>query len=201
MTSSARPPEPPRRASWGPGSILLAAAGVAYPFVVYAAWDRVPAPAFIAAALMLVLLRAATLRHLAPRPLLAVGGVAASGLGLLALVDPGLATRAYPVLVSLVFATAFGASLVYPPTLIERFARLREPALTPAAVVYTRKVTIAWTAFLLANAAVSGITAMAGDLALWTLYNGLVSYLLMGLLFGGELLVRRRVRARHGQRP
>jgi uncharacterized membrane protein len=201
MTFSARPPEPSRPAAWGLGSILLAAAGVAYPFIVYAAWDRVPAQAFIAAALILVLLRAATLRHLAPRPLLAIGAVAAIGLGLLALVDASLATRAYPVLVSLVFATAFGASLVYPPTLIERFARLREPDLPPAAIVYTRKVTIAWTAFLLANAGVSGLTAMAGDLALWTLYNGLVSYLLMGLLFGGELLIRRRVRGRPERLP
>lgn len=35
----------------------------------------------------------------------------------------------------------------------------------------------------------------AGEEA-WALYNGFISYLLMGLMFAGEWLIRRRVRRR-----
>ncbi|WP_223486976.1 hypothetical protein [Stenotrophomonas indicatrix] len=31
----------------------------------------------------------------------------------------------------------------------------------------------------------------------WMLYNGMLAYVMMGLLFGGEWLVRRRVKAAH----
>jgi uncharacterized membrane protein len=174
----------------------LAVAGVAYPFGVYAAWDRLPAGVFVVTALILVLLRASALRRLAPRALLPAAVVLASLLILLSWLDADLAGRAYPVLVSLIFAAAFGLSLVYPPPLIERLARLREPDLPPEGVTYTRKVTIVWTVFLLGNSAVSALTAVLGDLALWTLYNGLVSYLLIGLLFAVEFFIRRRLRNR-----
>jgi uncharacterized membrane protein len=59
-----------------------------------------------------------------------------------------------------------------------------------------RRVTVVWFVFLLGNATVSAATAVHGDMALWTLYNGLVAYLLMGLLFAVEFLVRRRVQGR-----
>jgi uncharacterized membrane protein len=39
-------------------------------------------------------------------------------------------------------------------------------------------------------------TALFTSMATWTLYNGLIAYLLMGLLFAGEYLVRLRVKAR-----
>ena len=37
---------------------------------------------------------------------------------------------------------------------------------------------------------------LLGDMALWSLYNGLPSYLLVGTLMGGEWLLRRRLQAR-----
>jgi uncharacterized membrane protein len=87
----------------------------------------------------------------------------------------------------------FAVSLRYPPTIVERIARLREPDLPPAGVAYTRQVTRVWVGFLLANAAVSFWTARWGSLDQWALWNGLLSYLAMGALFGGEYLVRRMV--------
>jgi len=120
MTSSARLPEAaqPDTASRVPRSIFLAAAGAVYPFAVYAAWDHVPGGVFVAVALALLVLRAATLRRLMPQYLLPVGAAAAISLALLSWLDTGLAVRAYPVLISLVFATAFGVSLLYPPAVM-----------------------------------------------------------------------------------
>ena len=54
-------------------------------------------------------------------------------------------------------------------------------------------MTIAWTVFLVSNAGVSAATGVWGTLDQWTLWNGLISYLLMGALFGGEYAVRRIV--------
>ncbi len=181
-----------------PGVAVLALGGIglAYPFLVYAALGRVPAGALAMVALALIgarlsLTRGIVARSLAPT-MLAVLVVTAA----LAFVEASLAALAYPVLMSLGMAAAFGLSLRGGPTLVEIFASFTHPDPTPVAKAYMRKVTLVWCVFLLGNAAVSAVTVALGDMALWTLYNGLISYVLMGVLFGAEYLVRRRVRAR-----
>lgn len=100
----------------------------------------------------------------------------------------------YPIAVSVALLGLFGWSLTQPMTLVERLARLQDPDLPPAGVRYTRTVTQVWCGFFVLNGALAAATVWYGDLALWSLYNGLVSYLLMGLLMGGEYLVRLRVK-------
>lgn len=100
----------------------------------------------------------------------------------------------YPLAVSLALLGLFGWSLGQPMSLVERLARLTDPELPPAGVRYTRTVTRVWCGFFLVNGALAAATIWHGDLALWSLYNGLISYLLMGLLMGGEYLVRLRVK-------
>lgn len=106
--------------------------------------------------------------------------------------------KLYPVLVSLALLIVFAASLIWPPSLIERIARTREPDLPPQAVAYTRRVTQVWCVFFVINAAISLWTVWRASDAIWALYNGLISYVLMGLLMAAEWLLRRRVRGRHG---
>jgi uncharacterized membrane protein len=84
----------------------------------------------------------------------------------------------------------FGYTLWRGPPMIERFARIVEPNLPESGVRYTRVVTWVWVAFFLINGLVATYTALYSDWSTWTLYNGLIAYLGMGLLFGGELLVR-----------
>lgn len=105
--------------------------------------------------------------------------------------------KLYPVLVNAVMLGVFAYSLISPPSLIERFARLKEPDLPPAGVRYTRQVTQVWCAFFLVNGSIALATALWASPAVWSLYNGLISYLLMGVLFGGEYLVRQRFKRRH----
>lgn len=102
---------------------------------------------------------------------------------------------AYPVFVSMVFFAVFAYSLAYPPTIVERLARLEDPDLPPKGVDYTRKVTLVWTGFFLLNASLSLLTIRYGDPWLWSLYNGGVFYVLMGLLMAVEMFVRRKVKA------
>ena len=98
--------------------------------------------------------------------------------------------------VSLLLLLLFARSLWQPQTLIERLARLQDPQLPAEAIRYTRRVTQVWCGFFVVNGTLALTTVLLGDMALWSLYNGLLSYLLMGTLMGGEWLLRRRLQAR-----
>jgi uncharacterized membrane protein len=178
---------------------VLATAGVAYPFLVYAGLAYLPGRMLLLVGLAMVLARLLFVRGIEVLAVWSVPlGVGAAVLAVLAVVDPPWGARAYPVVMSLAACGAFAITLLHPPSLVERIARRTEPDLPPQGVRYTRRVTQVWAGFLAANAAVAAALAAWGTLAQWTLWNGLVSYLLMGALFAGEMLVRRRVRRRAG---
>ncbi|WP_260767311.1 COG4648 family protein [Klebsiella aerogenes] len=99
----------------------------------------------------------------------------------------------YPVVVSGVMLAVFGGSLWSSMPVVERLARLRDPVLSERAVRYTRRVTQIWCAFFIGNGGIALVTALYGDMSLWTAWNGMISYLLMGMLMAGEWLVRQRV--------
>ena len=125
---------------------------------------------------------------LAATLLLALAAVWSNGL---------LPLKLYPVLVNAALLGAFAYSLVCPPSMIERVARLREPQLPQRAIVYTRRVTQVWCAFFIVNGSLALWTALYASAALWSLYNGLIAYLLIGLLLAGEYCVRGFVKRRH----
>ena len=112
-----------------------------------------------------------------------------------------LPLKLYPVLVNGAMLAAFGASLLSGPSMIERLARLREPGLPPAAVAYTRRVTQAWCLFFVLNGSAALGTALFASDAAWSLYNGVIAYLLMGAMFGGEYLLRLRFKRLHAAIP
>lgn len=99
--------------------------------------------------------------------------------------------RLYPAAVNAGLLALFGLSLYRAPPMIERFARLKHPDLPPAGVRYTRRVTQIWCVFFAANGALAAYTALFASREAWALYNGLIAYLLIGVLMGGEWLFRR----------
>lgn len=100
--------------------------------------------------------------------------------------------RFYPVIISIGLFVLFVSSLFFPPPIIERIARLQHPQLPEQGVIYTRKVTLVWSLFFLLNGMIATLTAVWGSFECWSLYNGLISYSLMGLLMGVEYWVRIR---------
>ena len=98
----------------------------------------------------------------------------------------------YPLLVNLAFFTFFTISLYHPPTIIERIARRQRKEFPERAIIYTRKVTKAWCVFFLLNGSVSALTIFHSE-TWWMLYNGFISYILIGLMLVGEYLIRLRV--------
>lgn len=99
----------------------------------------------------------------------------------------------YPVAVNLVMLGVFGLSLRSKMPVVERLARLRDPALPPEGVRYTRQVTKVWSLFFMLSAAAALFTALHGNLRVWTLWNGMIAYLLTGLLMASEWLLRQRL--------
>ena len=172
---------------------VLLAVSLAYPVVVYLALGHV-SPRWIALLLVaLALARAWVTRESFWLVAAALAGVlAVAG----ALGDQWGPLKLYPALVNLVMFGLFAMSLWRGPSVAERLARVRDPDFPPAAVVYTRRVTQVWCGFFVVNGLLAVATALWASTAVWTLYNGLLSYVAMGALMGGEWLVRRRVRAR-----
>ena len=102
--------------------------------------------------------------------------------------------RFYPVLVNGALLAIFSWSLLSPPSLIERLARLQHPDLSPEGIIYTRRVTQVWCGFFIVNGVIALVTALWSSFEVWSLYNGLIAYLLMGILMGGEYVVRMKTR-------
>lgn len=182
---------------------LAAALTLVYPFAIWAGHGAVE-PRWLAGLLLLTV--ATRLPALGAGLGLGVGlgraarwsALAALGLAALAVAaNAVLPLKLYPVLVNGALLALFAGSLVSGPTAVERLARLREPGLPPAAVAYTRRVTQAWCAFFVVNGAACLGTALFSSEAVWSLYTGVVSYLLMGLMFGGEYLLRMRFKRFH----
>lgn len=189
-------PETKRRGG-DPLSLFLGAVSLLFPFIALFLARPLGPMAVVLALVVVLVLRAVTgLGKGQPQALTWAALAAAGLLGAGSLIDADLAMRTYPVLMSLAMLSAFAASLARPPTMIERFARLIEPDLPPAGVRYARGVTWAWCGFFAVNAGVALWTALAASLEVWALYNGLISYGVMGLLLGGELLLRGPVRRR-----
>jgi uncharacterized membrane protein len=178
------------------GAVVLVVLSFLYPAFVYGLKSVLPPQAFTGLALLLVGLRVATLGSEATQiwrgPLIAAGVVIAVS----ATLDGQIAAKIYPFALSLGAAYAFGNSLWKPPSLIERLARIREPNMPAAGQRYCRIVTMIWTVWLVVNAAIAALLAIWASEEAWALWTGLLAYLIMGVLFGGEMLIRPRLRAR-----
>ncbi len=134
------------------------------------------------------------------RNLLGWLGPCAAAMGALALICRSVwSLLFYPVLVNLAFLIVFAVSLRREQSIIETFARRLDPDLPPEGVRYTRRVTKAWCVFFIVNGSIALWTTGQSP-EIWALYNGLIAYLLMGLMFGGEWLTRRRFLQHHPRR-
>ena len=184
-----------------PSKIFFAAIFVAYPVMVYFGLMLFDARSV---AVLLILLVGARLVFAsrtgswrALRPQLVFALTAATAIGFLVIVsDSSIFLKFYPVCINALMLVLFFVSLLHPPTVIERIARIRNPDLPDAAIRYTRNVTIVWCVFFIFNGSAALYTSLYASLEIWTLYNGAISYILMGILFAGEYLIRRRFQNR-----
>jgi uncharacterized membrane protein len=93
---------------------------------------------------------------------------------------------------SMILLMSFGYTLLYPPSIIEVFASMVIPERSPEEIAYCRRVTMMWVIFFICNGALAFFTACCASLDVWSLYNGLISYVLIAILFTVELCCRYR---------
>lgn len=105
--------------------------------------------------------------------------------------------KLYPVLMSFGFFCTFTYSLFTSEPIIESFARVKKKEFSLAELKYIRRLTVFWSGWLLANTLIALYTVLFCSLDSWLLYNGMVSYIISGLIFGGEFLYRKIVLQRN----
>ncbi|MCQ2604061.1 MAG: AMP-binding protein [Spirochaetia bacterium] len=110
----------------------------------------------------------------------------------------GILLKFYPVAVNAVFLVLFGHTLFVPPCIIYRFATLYDRSISHSMYrkrveKYCWKVTVIWCIFFIINGSIAFLSVYDRSYKWWAVYNGCISYILMGILFAGEFLVRRIV--------
>ena len=102
----------------------------------------------------------------------------------------------YPPICNFFIFCVFFFSLFGKETIIQKIARACGDKLEKPAFDYTRKITYVWCVFTFINLLISIWTIFLPD-NVWIIYNGFISYLLVGLLFGVEYIVRITLRKRN----
>lgn len=180
-----------------PGAVLVTILLALYPLLVYWSLDFLQ-PRWLGMLLIVMLVMRHHDKLLAAARQTRMGEriVIVTLLSLAAMVaasNSELLLKIYPATANLGMLILFGLSLLQPPSMVERFARLAQPGLPDEAIPYTRKVTLLWCAFFIVNGGIALFTALYSSREIWALYNGLITYILMGLLFAGEWSYRRFV--------
>ena len=171
---------------------------VAYPIIVYFGLNHFEARMIALALIVIAVARLLTVgrwKQLAagtPQTYLIIAAMLLIGISAMASNSPVL-LQYYPVCLNALMLALFGISLVRPPSIIEQIARAHDPELRPAAIPYTRKVTIVWCGYFAFNGSMALYTILGTSLDFWAIYNGFISYCLMGILIGGEILLRRHL--------
>jgi uncharacterized membrane protein len=180
------------------GRYLVMAAVLIFPFSVYFLIDNLGVEWL---GVILFILLAARLSPLiranrwAPIVFLVAGGIF---LAALKWTGNAVILQLYPTFISLGLLSAFGVTLIHPPTMIERFATAAGMVVNSRSISYTRAVTILWCIFFTINAAVSAIIAVGGSMRAWTIYNGFLSYIIIGAIFASEYVFRQFYMRRSG---
>ena len=106
--------------------------------------------------------------------------------------------KLYSVAISLIFLAAFGSTLFSAPSMVFRLATLMDKTIKGSSWEreverYCFKVTLIWCCFFIVNGCASVWTAFFASDRVWSIYNGGISYVLMGMIFAVEFIVRKKV--------
>lgn len=178
-------------------TLLLVVSVIAYPLVVYLNIEKIAPGWYAGVLLFFVVLRfAVSGNDKGPKGWLLPVSAAVFCI-MVMLYDSVIMLKFYPVLMNAGMGLIFIASLADSQTLIEKFARAAGKKPPQAAAGYLRTLTLCWGVLLLFNGAIAAYTAWFTSTATWALYNGLISYLLIGCFVLLELGYRELYKKKH----
>lgn len=171
--------------------VLVVLALLAYPFAVYLGLERLgPKPFALVLGLLVALRLFIVGRHTRGRLAVILLILLAGYVGAVWVSGDARFLKAYPVLVNAGLFLVFAGSLHRPPTVIERGLVLAGQEVPARASSYLWWVTFGWSVFFVVNGLIAAWTAWAAPLGVWTLYNGVLAYVLIAALFGIEYCIR-----------
>lgn len=100
-----------------------------------------------------------------------------------------IVAKLYPPVADLFIFLVFFISIFQKETIIQKFAKQINKNLCEKEITYTRNLTYVWCVFLFINFLIALITVFLSD-RIWFLYNGCISYILIGMIFAIEYIVR-----------
>ncbi len=108
----------------------------------------------------------------------------------------------YPVLLNIGLFVVFFSSLDSAKNFIQKIAEKTSGAsLDATGVRYTRTVTKIWCGFFITNIVVSISLIWRQAFDWWAIYNGLVSYIMIGILLVGERILRKKIQHKMRHNP
>lgn len=167
-----------------------------YPVVVYFGIRFLPATFFAVLLAVVVLLRGTVARPEERTTLLPVILLLFAYAVAAAIVGRTQALLYYPVLVNVLLCVSFTLSLRAGKPILLRVVRSRGIAVNEHAQRYLTGLTRVWAVFFAMNA-LAALWTTTATLKTWTLYNGLVSYVLVGTLMLCEWLYRIHYKRKH----
>ena len=105
----------------------------------------------------------------------------------------------YPPVVNFCFFIIFFSSIFQEKTIIQQIALSVEPDANEHVMRYTRILTYIWSAFMFLNFLISLATVFMSK-EIWTIYNGIISYILVGMFFVIEYIVRINFKRKHAKK-
>lgn len=110
----------------------------------------------------------------------------------------GITAMLYPCFINLGLCVAFAWSM-RGEAMITRFARLEHtfkklPNLNKEEIRYTRILTKIWAGFFVLNFSICLFLALCNMQKLWVFYSGIGGYVLVGILFLGERIFRKKLK-------
>ncbi len=107
----------------------------------------------------------------------------------------------YPVIVNISLLILFGTTLFKEISFIEKIASFKVPVeqRTPFFKKYCRRVTFAWCLFFILNGTIALVTAVWCSKEIWTIYNGFIAYILIGLMFTIEFIIRSYLQSKNNK--
>jgi uncharacterized membrane protein len=164
--------------------LIIGIFAFAYPFVVFFALRNDVAVKFIGLFLLAVIV-VSFVRH-RNKILLGLGLILCS---LILFFNQDIFLKIYPVLMNCSIFAIFALSLQKTP-LITQYAKRMNYDLNAKVIKYTRNATIAWAIFMGCNSLISLVTVFLSN-KIWVLYNGFISYILIGIMMIGEYITRK----------
>jgi len=120
--------------------------------------------------------------------------------------DSPIFIKLYPALASIAYLTIMITSFIFPPPLAYYFIDIFDKSIKtkiPKAIFdgFCFKASIVWCVFFFVDAIIAALTVYFSSELVWGIYNGGVTYCIMGLIFVGEFIflkiIERKYRREH----